>query len=66
MSQVQNIISVESLLAIIAFLAGGNIALIVFIAKKYIKRADDDHERLNSIYNEHLIFHKKDTGLKSG
>lgn len=63
MPEIQSVIDIKFLLGLIAVLLGSNIALIVFIAKKHIKRADIDHERLNAIYGEHLIFHKKDTGL---
>ena len=66
MQEAQSIIDIKLLLGFITILLGSNIALIIFIAKKHIKRADKDHDRLNAIYGEHLIFHKKDTGLNNG
>lgn len=42
----EDIISIKYLLGIIGFFVGTQIALLIFFAKKYIKRADDDHERL--------------------
>jgi hypothetical protein len=64
MQDIQNVIIIKYLLGIIAFLGGCNIAIIVFIAKKYIKRADYDHDRLNKLLAEHDIYHPKsgDTG----
>ena len=64
MSQIQNIIDLKFFLAIIGALSAGNIALIIFIAKKYIKRADRDHERINSLETEHKVFHKDQTGIQ--
>lgn len=63
MPEIQSVINIKLFLSVISVLLVSNIALIVFIAKKYIKRADLDHERLNAIYGEHMIFHKKETGL---
>ncbi len=63
MSQIQNYIDLKSLLAIIGVLSAGNIALIIFIAKKYIKRADRDHERIDALETEHKVFHKDQTGI---
>ena len=58
MQEIQNFISVKLLLGCIAFLLSFNIALIVYLAKKYIKRADDDHDLLQKLVTEHRIFHK--------
>ena len=65
MSEIQSIVDAKLLLGLISFLLAGNIALIVFIAKKYIKRADLDHELLKSIATEHKVFHKNETGINS-
>ena len=64
MSQIQNIIDLKYFLAIIGALSAGNIALIIFIAKKYIKRADKDHERIGKLETEHKVFHKDQTGIQ--
>lgn len=65
MSEIQSIVDIKLFLSFIAVLLSSNIALIVFIAKKYIKRADKDHELLKSIATEHKVFHKNETGINS-
>lgn len=60
MPETQNITYIHYLLGTVAFLSGSSIALIIFIAKKYIKRADCDHDRLNKVITEQDIFHKDD------
>lgn len=63
MQEIQNAVDIKLLLSGITVLLGFNIALIVYMAKKYIKRADEDHELLQKIVTEHKIFHKSETGI---
>ena len=60
MQNPENITYIKYLLGIVAFLVSSNIVVVVFIAKKYIKRADCDHDRLNKIITEQEIYHKND------
>jgi len=63
MQEIQNVVNNEFLLSCIAVLLSANIVLIIYIAKKYIKRADTDHELLQKIVTEHKVFHKSETGI---
>lgn len=60
----ENIFSVELLLSIIVALAGIQLVVIGFFARKYIKRIDSNTGTLNQIKTEHCIFHKNETGMK--
>lgn len=60
MQNPQNITYIHYLLGTVAFLVGTNIAVMIFMAKKYIKRADCDHDRLNKVITEQDIYHKSD------
>lgn len=58
MQALQDFTIIKYLLSIIAFIGGINIALITWIARKYIRRADLDHRRINRMEAQHQIFHK--------
>ena len=66
MQEIQSIFYIKFFLGLISVLLGSNIAVILFVARKYMKQADEDHKKINDLYGEHMIFHKKDTGLKFG
>jgi hypothetical protein len=63
MQEITNLDWLKLLLSVIALFSGSNIAVIAWVAKKYIKRADEDHERINRIESEHKVFHKSKTGI---
>ncbi|MEJ2043709.1 MAG: hypothetical protein P8X74_03565 [Reinekea sp.] len=54
---------IKYLLGIIAFLGGCQIALIVWLWKKYVKQIDIDHVLLHDLLTEHRIFHRNQTGI---
>ena len=63
MQEAQDIIIIKLFLGCITFLLAFNIALMSYMAKKYVKRADEDHDLLQKLKTEHIIFHKDDTGI---
>ena len=65
MQEIQNLISIKLLLSCITFLLAFNIALMTFLAKKYIRRADKDHDLLQKLVTEHIILHKDKNGISS-
>ena len=63
MENIQNIDVIKYLLSIILIVAGFNATIIGFMARKYIKRSDDDHRRLNQLEGEHCLFRKEETNI---
>jgi hypothetical protein len=61
---VENIFTVELLLAIIAALAGGQLIIIGFFARKYIREIDSIKSTVSQLKTEHCVFHKIETGIK--
>jgi len=59
----ENIFSVELLLGIITALACGQLIIIGFFARKYIKKIDSAESALGQLKTEHCIFHKNETGI---
>lgn len=58
------IVSVELLLAIIAALAGGQLVILGYFIRKYIKRFEDIETTVNQLKTEHCLIQKDKTGIK--
>ena len=63
MQVLQNLDTIKFLLSVIASLTAFNIALVGWVARKYIKRIDSNYRRINRVETEHRIFHKSKTGI---
>lgn len=57
-------VSIELLLGIIATLACGQLAVITYFARKYIREIDRNSKAIQRIKSEHMIFHRDETGIK--
>ena len=81
LADIESVITVKSLLGVIALVVSGQIAMLRYFIKKYITRSDSDHEllhsidvlqikkdheKLNTINAEHKVFHKSETGMNNG
>lgn len=60
----ENIFSVELLLAIIAALACGQLVIIGFFARKYIREFDSLKSTVDQLKTEHCLIQKDKTGIK--